>query len=526
MGESMSRAVKRFRERDLPEPARLAGYAALIDRYGLGVPAPPRLAGIAERHHPVSTAAWLLLTPRHAPRDSLAGQLEFALKWEGVNLAVLAPLFRLLPPPDVAAVVREKPKGSYARRIWFLYEWLTGEELDVADPGKVKAVPVLNPHQQFAREHGSLSSRHKVIDNLPGSREFCPLVRRTESLERYVGMRLDERAREVLGRTRPDVVTRAAAFLLLQDSRSSFRIEGEQPTPERASRWGRAIGRAGLSQLSVSELERLQTEVIGDARFVQLGLRKEGGFVGIHDRVTQRPIPDHISARAADLPSLVQGVVDYDREAVAGGMDPVIAAAAVAFGFVYIHPFEDGNGRLHRWLIHHVMARAGFNPPGVIFQISAAILREIDEYRRVLESYSSVLLPLIDWRATDQGNVEVLNETADYYRYFDATAHAEFLYGCVRATVERDLPHEVAYLEAYDRFIGSVQEVVDMPASTADLLHRFLRQNAGRLSARARAREFAALTEAEVARVETIFEEAAGPGRATDSARGEVIENE
>jgi hypothetical protein len=172
------------------------------------------------------------------------------------------------------------------------------------------------------------------------------------------------------------------------------------------------------------------------------------------------------------------------------------------------------------------MARAGFNPPGVIFQISAAILREIDEYRRVLESYSSVLLPLIDWRATDQGNVEVLNETADYYRYFDATAHAEFLYGCVRATVERDLPHEVAYLEAYDRFIGSVQEVVDMPASTADLLHRFLRQNAGRLSARARAREFAALTEAEVARVETIFEEAAGPGRATDSARGEVIENE
>jgi hypothetical protein len=325
-------------------------------------------------------------------------------------------------------------------------------------------------------------------------------------------MRLDERAREVLGRTHPDVVSRAAAFLLLQDSRSSFQIEGEQPTPERAARWGRAIGRAGLSQLSVSELERLQAEVIGDARFVQLGLRKEGSFVGIHDRVTQRPIPDHISARAADLPNLVQGVVDYDREAVAGGIDPVIAAAAVAFGFVYIHPFEDGNGRLHRWLIHHVLARAGFNPPGVIFPISAAILREIDEYRGVLESYSSVLLPLIDWRATDQGNVEVLNETADYYRYFDATAHAEFLYGCVRATVERDLPHEVTYLEAYDRFVGAVQEIVDMPASTADLLHRFLRQNEGRLSARARVREFAAFTEAEVARVETIFADVAGAG--------------
>jgi hypothetical protein len=37
-------------------------------------------------------------------------------------------------------------------------------------------------------------------------------------------------------------------------------------------------------------------------------------------------------------------------------VDPVVAAAILAFGFVYIHPFEDGNGRIHRYLIHHVLA--------------------------------------------------------------------------------------------------------------------------------------------------------------------------
>ena len=137
-------------------------------------------------------------------------------------------------------------------------------------------------------------------------------------------------------------------------------------------------------------------------------------------------------------------------------MDPVIAAAAIAFGFVYIHPFEDGNGRVHRWLIHHVLSRAGYNPPATVFPVSAVMLREISDYKRVLESYSRPLLRLIEWHTTQDNNVEVVNDTADYYRYFDATLHAEFLYHCVETTVEHDLPEEVAYLEGYDRFVRGV----------------------------------------------------------------------
>jgi hypothetical protein len=50
--------------------------------------------------------------------------------------------------------------------------------------------------------------------------------------------------------------------------------------------------------------------------------------------------------------------------------------------------------------------------------------------------------------------------------------------------------------------------LVDMPDSTADLLFRFLRQNDGTLSKRAREREFAELTEDEVARIEATYAEA------------------
>ena len=486
-------------------PARPAGYAWLREHYDLKVPLPPRLAGIGARHRRVETAEWLILTPRHAPAETLSAQLEFALKWEGLDLAVLRRLFDAVPAEEVRAMVLATPTGAYARRVWCVWEWLTGRELDVPAPGDVRAVPVVDARHQYGTERGRRSSRHRVIDNLPGPPSFCPLVRRTPELEALRARELARSAREVMGRTHPDVLARAAAFLLLSDSRASFNIEGEQPSRERTRRWGQVIAQAGSVPLTVAELERLQRIVIGDDRFVQLGLRTEGGFVGDHDRHSQEPLPDHISARPEDLHSLLSGMSEYAERSIGDGMDPVIAAAAVAFGFVYVHPFEDGNGRLHRWLVHHVLAGAQYSPADLVFPISAVILRRLHEYRQVLESYSKPLLPYIEWHATTRGNVEVLNDTADYYRYYDATRHAEFLYRCVAETVDRDLPDEVAFLESYDRFVAGVHRVVDMPARIVQLLHRFLAQNDGRLSKRARTDEFAALTDDDVARVEQLY---------------------
>ena len=216
------------------------------------------------------------------------------------------------------------------------------------------------------------------------------------------------------------------------------------------------------------------------------------------------PIPDHISARHQDLSDLIAGLTTFGRD-VAPELDPVLAAAVLAFGFVYIHPFEDGNGRLHRYLIHHVLAQRGFNPAGVVFPVSAVILDRIDDYRRTLESHSRRVLPFVRWRPTGQGNVEVLNETSDFYRFFDATSHAEFLFSCVARTIDVDLPAETAFPSGYDAFRRQVSALVDMPDRLMDLLFRFLHQNDGVLSKRAREREFAQMTDVEAAEVETIY---------------------
>ena len=499
-----------FQEKRLPDTATPAGYAALIGTYKLAVPLPRRLFATGERHRILDRDGWRILTPRHAPQATLEGHLTFALKYEGLDLAVLKRLFMATGPAPFGEWVRNTPTGSYARRIWFLYEWLTGEKLDLPDATDGRYVPAIDPNLQFSGEARN-APRYRVKNNMPGTPDFCPLAFRTEALQNFTEMNLAKKACAVVADVPRDVLARTAAFLLLKDSRSSYAIEGESAPQDRVQRWGRAIGEAGQRSIDLEELQRLQKIVIGDNRFVTLGMRGEGGFVGEHDRVTQMPLPGHISARPEDLADLVEGMRAFDK-GPAQNLDAVVSAAALAFGFVYIHPFEDGNGRIHRYLIHHVLAEHGFNPPGVVFPVSSAILEKIDEYQGVLESYSNRLLPLIEWQPTEKFNVRVLNDTGDFYRFFDATLHAEFLYECVQKTIEEDLPEETYFLRKYDTFRNEVQAFIDMPERTLDLLFRFLQQNDGVLSARARGREFEALTDEEAVHIESLYKKALNNG--------------
>ncbi|HET6628776.1 MAG TPA: cell filamentation protein Fic, partial [Woeseiaceae bacterium] len=134
-----------------------------------------------------------------------------------------------------------------------------------------------------------------------------------------------------------------------------------------------------------------------------------------------------------------------------------------------------------------------------------AILDRIGEYRRVLEDYSRRMLPCVEWTPTENGNVHVQNDTGDFYRFFDATPHAEFLYSCVQRAIEKDLPEEAEFLARYDRFCAGIAAIVDMPDRTMDPLFHFLHQNGGRFSQRAREKEFSRLDVAEADKIEALY---------------------
>ena len=77
----------------------------------------------------------------------------------------------------------------------------------------------------------------------------------------------------------------------------------------------------------------------------------------------------------------------------------------------------------------------------------------------------------------------------------------------MQRTIEHDLPAEADFLKRYDAFRTGLDLMVDMPDRLSDLLYRFLRQTGGKLSRRGRSTEFAALTDDEVVRIESLYQE-------------------
>ena len=497
-----------FQEKTIPQGARLAGAAALVHELSIAAPV-RRPSAVAEQHVSGSRrtdGAWTLFDKRYWPGDNFADHLDFFVKHENADLLVLKRIFEAAPQAEIAAIVRAAPTGAHVRRVWFLYEALTGRTLDVEDAPRAAAIDLLDPTAYFTGKP-RLSKRHRVRDNLLGTGQFSPVIRRTKALEQILALDLAGKARETVGRTGRHLVARAAGFLLLADTRASFQIEGERPPRNRLERWGRAVLQAGKNRLTTDEIVRLHGVLIEDPRFVRAGLRPDGVFLGERDHVGD-PLPGFIGARAQDLADLMTDMLQANDRMRDDGVDPVLQAAATAFAFVYVHPFQDGNGRLHRCLIHHVLAERKYTPPGLVFPVSSVMLDRIDDYRSTLEAHSGPLMPFIEWRATPDRNVEVLNDTADLYRYFDCTDAVEFLYACVRRTVEDDLPREIDYLRRHDEAIQRIMNTVEMPDRIAENLVMFIRQNSGSLSRNRREGEFKQLRDDEVLAVERIVGDA------------------
>ena len=469
---------------------------------GAGARRTKELPGAAEEFYP----------PQYLPADTLIGHLTFALKNEPLDLGIVHEAMAGIGRHALEEWVRSKPTSGFSRRAWFLYETLGGQTLDLEAARAGIYVDALDERRHYGARP-QVSARHRVRDNLLGGGGFCPVLRRTPRLEALCKARLDLEAARLAKQYAPETLARAVNFLYTKETRSSFAIEGEKPSRLREERFWQTLHGVGDFHPSKEELVRLQASIV-DPRYAANDWRDVQNFVGQTTHDFQEQV-HFICPRPQDVPSLMQGWMAMTERVSSSDLDAVLAAAVSAFAFVFVHPFEDGNGRIHRFLIHAMLARRGFSPPGVILPVSAAILRQRHLYDQALEAFSRPLLPYIDWKWTEGRMIEVLNTTDQLYRHFDATAQAEYLYERVADTIQQDFKKELDFLSLYDACFEAVRDVVDMPDRRASLLVQLCLQNRGHLAKGKRDR-FAELSDEEVAEIQAAIQ-----GRMS-SALGEI----
>ena len=211
--------------------------------------------------------------------------------------------------------------------------------------------------------------------------------------------------------------------------------------------------------------------------------------------------------KPSDLPELMAGLLTAQKMMKEGAVPAIIHAAAISYGFVFIHPFEDGNGRIHRFLIHNILFLRDATPKGLMLPVSAAMLQSSALYDQSLEAFSNPLMQQVKYNLDELGQMTVLGEIGRLYRYIDMTAQAEALYDFVRLTIEHELVEELDFLANYGKTRKVIQEIVDMPDRLIDLFIRLCLQGGGRLSKKKRAAHFEFLTDDELSNLEKAVRE-------------------
>ncbi len=486
---------------------RRLGYQFLIHEYQLTVPEPYRKSFLSDQNRidreqfPESEEVYYPARYQSV-QQNWQEQILFALKNEGINLSVLSAFFSVISIPELTEWILEEPTSKYRRKIWFLYEWLTGRELSLPSVSNGNYIPILDPERYFTLKKGQRSQRHRIVNNLPGTPALCPMIYRTKKIKEFQTYQLTAKIEKIQSQFDPELIADATSYLSIKETKSSFALERLNPDRKKTARLIEILKTSSRSNLTKKYLLTLQHSFV-EKRFQDQDYRAIQVYVGesispIDERV------HYIAPKPEDIHELMSGWLEMIQRLIRDPSDPVLVAVVVSFTFVFLHPFNDGNGRLHRFLLNDILSRLCLIPKGIVLPFSAQFYKKPAEYDQMLESFSRKIDPIIDYQMDNRGQLAVTGKTAHYYRYPDMTTIAEHFYQALIDTIDFDFLGELKYLQAFRQAKREMKEVVDLPD---DLMRRLIyrvQPNHGKLSRHHR-REFEILTDEEIEQLSEII---------------------
>ena len=486
----------------MAHPINWIGYRWLAENYGVepvqpfridsqvaGTRATERTDGYVHESYPAGLR----------PADTLQGHMTFALKREGVHLEFLARLFDVVSTAEIEQWVASEPSGQYARRAGFLYEWLTDSRLSFAGVSVGNYVDALDEELYLTATHPANNPRWRVRDNLPGTRDYCPIVFRTDKVRSAERYNVAAQLRDLEVEYGEDLLMRSAVWLTVKESQASFAIEREEKQIDRIKRFAAVMERrCGQSESPLEEtaITELQQEILGSGHRTvsSFGLRKSPIFVG-EDSPFAGPMVHYIAPHWDDAPSMLAGLRAFAERTA--GKSPLARAAAISFGFVYIHPMADGNGRISRFLINDVLRRDGALPAPFILPVSATITSSSANrrsYDQILELFSKPFMQHYQSQYSfgpeqiaEDGirynlQFSAYGDAAKAWRYPDMTEHTEYLAHIVDLTLDQEMRKEARYLRSARAARAEIKEVVEGPDTDIDRIIRSVRGSGGQIS--------------------------------------------
>lgn len=458
---------------------KYAGYKWLSDAYDVAPVQPFKIRSVigSGRSSTASSGFTVETYPGHyQPELTLSAQLTFALKYEGVELDFLRRLFEVTGPAPITKWVLEEPTGAYARRCGFLYEWLTDTLLDGVGDAGGNYVDLLNSSHYLTATVPDKVRRWRINNNLPGNRAFCPMVslegsglKDSAALRTEIDLMVDQFGLET--------IERAVNWLTIKESKASFAIESEAKEEDRISRLARTMtthcGKIDSALTDEGMLE-IQRAIMGEKLVgTKLGVRQSPVFVG-HTNSLYEPVIDYLAPHHDWVPEMMEGLRTLEQRT--RGQNPLLRAAALSFGFVYIHPLGDGNGRLSRFLINDILRRDGFLPAPVILPVSAVISENAVRraaYDAALERLSRPLMARMN-AVTKFGtpvvhadgvvsnlHVDDWSLGLPTWRYADLTLQSKYLVDVIEHAIRHGLKEEAIYLQRWDLARDNLKEIIE-----------------------------------------------------------------
>jgi hypothetical protein len=484
--------------------ARNLGYQWLIERLGLRVrPLPCVASATTAVNRKKITPSQILFPDSVICEDTPIGHIEFALRHEDFNLEVIAAAYEKIAASELRDRYAQTPNGEFIRKACYLWEWMHEQPLDLPARTSVGYISILDPGQHATAQKPTRSPKYRIEDNLLGNKDFCPIVTR-EAIDSSNDLltlmqSVEDQFKELQN---PDLYARAILYLFLSESKGSFAIESEKPSAGKEERFVQLLSQTGShDQITEDWLVELQNAAVRDDFSFEASFRtKQNWLEDRNGRLSFMP------PSPRSLQRLMQGWTRFtnDRER---GIPLQAKLACSAFGFVYLHPFMDGNGRLHRFLIHHLLTQSGVLAQNMIIPVSATIIRQMmPEYVKVLTSFSGPTTKLWEYIKTDNGPSIRVDPGATPYAYFNADREVRFLHEAIRQTITQEIPRELSFLAGYDEAARRIEEKYDLPSADISKLIRMIEGNKGVLSSNKR-KQFLHLPDEVIKEIEGIVME-------------------